>query len=193
MDSQSFSVTGEGHAQPTEPVKIPKAALSKPVQVEVARPGAVPKGQSTKVVATFVTDGDSFYFNEGRTPDFECRLDVVDAPETRKAKYNKPGQPYGEEAASYLRSMIENKEVDIHISGKDSDGRNICQVEINGKDIDLELVKGGMAWLYRRYAVPGSERYKELMDAENTARKNSKGIWKESNPEYPESFRRRTN
>ena len=191
-DSQSFSVASDGSTAPSDPIKIPKGSLSKPVQVESARPGAVPKGQGTKVVATFVTDGDSFYFNGGKTPDYECRLDVVDAPETKKAKYNKPGQPYGAEASAYLKSMIENKEVDIHISGSDSRGRNICQVEINGKDVDLELIKAGMGWLYRNYVTPGSPRYKELDAAEGVAKKNRVGLWKDNSPEYPENFRKRT-
>lgn len=193
QESQSFSVGTDGNTVPTEPLQVPKAALSKPVQVESARPGAVPKGQGTKVVATFVTDADSFYFNGGHTPAYECRLDVVEAPETVKPKLNKPGQAYGEEATAYMKSLIENKEVDIHISGKDHHGRNICQVEFNGKDLNIDLLQHGMAWVYRRYAEPGSPYYRQLMEAENTAREKGIGLWKDSNPEYPEHFRKRIN
>lgn len=53
-------------------------------------------------MATFVTDGDSFYFNGGKTPDYECRLDVVDAPETKKAKYNKRDNRMGQEKLRHL-------------------------------------------------------------------------------------------
>lgn len=187
---------GSVTAAPT--IEIPKKALGEPVHVERARPGAVPKGQGTKVVATFVTDGDSFFFNGGSTPAYECRLDVVDTPETAKTKYNKPGQPYGEEATAYLKKMIENKEVDIHVTGKakgynGKEGRNICQVEINGKGVDLELVKAGMAWVYQRFVIPGSARAEELNNAEQEARNKKKGLWKDPNPEYPEQFRIRTN
>lgn len=191
--TESVAVGADGTVTPIEPPRIPKAALSEPVQVEKAHPENVPKKGSTRVVATFVTDGDSFYFNGGRTPAYECRLDVVDTPEVAHPKQGKPKQAYGDEAASYLKAMIEKKEVDIHISGKDHNGRNICQVEINGKDVDLDLVKSGMGWLYRKYASPGSERYRELMSAEMDARQNKRGLWKDPDPEYPAHFRKRIN
>lgn len=183
----------DGSMTPTEPPKIPKAALSDPIQVEKANPKALPKNGTTKVVATFVSDGDTFQFNGGTTPAYTCRLDVVDAPETKKVKYNKPGQPGGEEATAYLKAMIENKEVDIHIAGKDHNGRNICQVEINGKDVDMYLIKNGMGWLYRQYVVPGSQRFRELYSAEQDAKENKRGLWNDPNPEYPSKFRKRIN
>ena len=192
-------MASDGAMTPTEPPKIPKAALSDPIQVEKAHPKSLPKNGTTKVLATFVTDGDSFYFNGGTTPEYECRLDVVDTPETAKPQHGKPkGQAYGEEATTYLKAMIENKEVDIHISGKakgykGQPGRNICQVEINGKDVDMELVKAGMGWLYRQYVVPGSQRFKDLYSAEQDAKANKRGLWADPNPEYPDKFRKRIN
>lgn len=149
------------------PIKVSPKDLGESQSVVAATPGAVPP-KSPKVIATFVTtraenvnveDGDTTYVKGGKTkegadlPQFTCRLDGIDTPEKDRPKYNKTGQPHAQEATAYLQSLIQSGQVNINISGADTDNRQICQLEIEGKDINLEMVKAGMAWVYRKYVM----------------------------------------
>jgi endonuclease YncB( thermonuclease family) len=146
----------------------------------------IPKGQGSKAIVTYVFDGDTFKTGGGVV----CRIDTIDAPETPKTQYNKPGQPYGEESKKTLEQMVLNKEVTFRITRSDTkNNRVICQVEISGKGIDLAMVEQGAAWVYEEFAKD-SIRYPKLKEAEEKARKARIGLWKELNPEYPATFRK---
>ena len=44
--------------------------------------------------------------------------------------------------------MIDQKQVTVRIAeGSGSYGRNICQVELEGKGVDQAMVKNGLAWV----------------------------------------------
>lgn len=112
--------------------------------------------------------------------------------ETPKPKQNKEGQPFAEESKKYLEGLILNKQVDIFISKTDNYGRNICQVEIRGKDIQMDLVKQGLAWVYDRYVKgPTSDRGNKYKQEEAIAKKERRGLWSDPNPINPETFNHR--
>lgn len=157
-----------------------------PVTAVKAAPGAIPKGEGTKAVVSFVTDGDTFNTNTGVT----CRIDTIDAPETAKAKHGKKGQPFGEESKKALQEMILNKEVNIRIvKPADKWGRSICQVEIEGKGVDQAMIQQGAAWVYQQFAQ-GTLRGESLNALQDKAKKDKKGLWTDPNPQYPPDFRR---
>lgn len=121
----------------------------------------------------------------------ECRIDTIDAPETPKPQYGKPGQPYGREAKKQLEQMILDKEVNIRIvKPKDKDGRPICQVEIEGKGVDQVMVEQGAAWVFD-YFAKDTLRNPALQAAQNTARKKKVGLWQDPDPEYPYNYKQR--
>ena len=181
MDPKDGTPVGQ-----SAPVELPKdVKWGEPVSLVKASPGSIPKGQGTKHTVSFVRDGDTFDTASG----IACRVDTFDAPETAKPKLGKPGQPYGEESKKTLQDMILNKEVDIKIiRPADKYGRSICQVEINGKNIDKAMIEQGAAWVYD-YFAKGSFQYSDLMSAQNAAKKAGKGLWKDPNPMYPPLFR----
>jgi len=117
---------------------------------------------------------------------FTCRLYGIDTPEIPHR--GKPGQPFGYEAKKYLKSLILGRTVKVYTTGKKTYGREICLIYFNGKDINLEMVKAGYAWAYRRYLKrPYASKY---IDAERKARDNRLGLWKQMNPTPPWEFRR---
>jgi endonuclease YncB( thermonuclease family) len=195
-EATSFAMQSDGSFVASAPPKITKADLGKPEQVISAAPGAVPDN-SRKVVATFVTatatkvkDGDGAIMqakdpkNSPYGPVWECRLGVADAPEISHGP-KRAGQPYGEAAMRSLQDLILNKEVNVSVSRKDQHGRSVCQIEIQGKDVSLEQIKSGSAWVYDYFA--GSDpKYPQLKAAESAARNQRVGLWGASdNPVAP--------
>ncbi|MHC4322172.1 MAG: thermonuclease family protein [Planctomycetota bacterium] len=62
-------------------------------------------------------------------------------------------------------------------------------VELDGLDINLEMVKRGYAWAYRKYLKrPYTSDY---IEAEKRAREKGLGLWKDNNPVPPWEFRRK--
>lgn len=203
--SETVAFAPDGTSTPAPPINPSKAeikALGSPETVVAAYKGAIPKGQGTKVLVTMVGDGDTFNFNptdpNQKVPGSVgnvCRFDLIDAPETAHPSVGKKGQPYGPEAATYLRQMIENREVNIRVTGQakrsDTDkARNLCQVEIEGKGVDLEMVKAGFAMVYTDF-IQGNERGDTLKAAENKARTNGLGQFNGGGyAQPPRDFRR---
>lgn len=199
ITSKSINVnTGEE----TTPINIPKSAFKDaPTEQAVqARPGAIPEGLGTKVLVTFVKDGDSFNYQDPVDPNvnLECRLDTVDAPETakrdREGNVFQEGQPYGEEAAAFLEELILNREVNILVTRTDHRGRNICQVEVEGVEVDQQLLENGLAYLYEHFVSPLNPRMERLQSAQERARERGVGIFSlpPEQQESPYDFRQRT-
>jgi len=145
-------------------------------------------GFKTKVRVVKVKDGDTIVVAPERGGQFfTCRLYGIDTPEV--AHRGRPGQPYGREAAEYLKSLILGKTVVIRTTGKWTYGREICHIEYQGRNINLEMVRAGYAWAYRRYLKrPYASEY---ISAEREARRARRGIWKQPNPTPPWEWRRR--
>ena len=63
--------------------------------------------------------------------------------------------------------------------------RDVCQVEVSGKDVSVELIRAGAAWLYKEYNKYGEGGF----DLESNARQSKLGLWGLPNPVYPPDFR----
>lgn len=176
--------TGASRLNPA-PVEIPKnVPWGKPKEIVSAK-GNVSGGE--RAVVTFVEDGDTATVRRADKSFVNCRIDRINAPETAHPKYGKAGQDFGEEAKKTLQSLIENKEVTLRITKPEKSGSNygraLCQIEIQGKGVDLEMVSRGAAWLYRRYSQdPVLDR------AERDAKANKRGLWANPNAVDPETF-----
>ena len=175
--------TGTGKTTPAKnPVAIPDVPWGKPVQAVTLDPILAKLPQHT-FVATFVPDGDTVYGTskthttvgqpQGK---IKCRVDSVNAPETSH-KAGQPTQTYGEEAGKILQKMILNREVSIRVTaptdGKSNYGRDVCQIEVSGKDVSVELIRAGAAWLYPRYNHYGAGAVALQEEAQAAGR----GLW----------------
>ena len=96
---------------------------------------------------TRVTDGDTVKIADNGVK-MKIRLVGIDAPETSKKK-NQPGQPFSKKSTSYLADLVLNKSVEVKSYGTDRYGRTLGVVFVGGKNVNLEIIKAGMAEVYR--------------------------------------------
>jgi micrococcal nuclease len=133
-----------------------------------------------------VFDGDTLVLVGRGIGRLTVRLYGVDAPETRKP--NSAGQPYGSQAKRVLMYKLLGKEVVAELVERDQYGRAVAVVKMGGRDINAEMVAEGMAWAYRQYLHgPYASNYIAL---EEQARRQHRGLWRDTNPQPPWEFRR---
>ena len=123
---------------------------------------------------TRVTDGDTITVTQNGFKT-TIRLVGIDAPEKSRKKHE-PGQPFSQASTKYLAGMVLNKNVDIVSYGNDRYGRTLGVVYVDGKNVNLEMVKAGFAEVYRGKPAPGFDNgpYEK---AEDEARSAGKGMW----------------
>ena len=123
-----------------------------------------------------VYDGDTITLLAGDKK-YRIRFYGMDAPEA--------GQEYGIVSRDALREKILGKEVTVTVKNLDRYGRAVGKVAIGGRDINLEMVREGHAWYYKAYA---RNEY-DLESAQDQARENSLGLWKNPSPTPPWQYR----
>jgi endonuclease YncB( thermonuclease family) len=99
------------------------------------------------------------------------------------------GQPFGPEAATYLRDLVVDKQVQLDTYGKDHLGRTLAVVRLGDLSVNLILVKEGLAWVSPN--VPVTKVRVALEVAERQAQVGKYGLWALPNPEPPWEFRKR--
>ena len=73
----------------------------------------------------------------------KIRLHGIDAPEG--------GQAYGNAAKSHLSNLVAGRSVRVKWKSRDKYGRILGVVYVDGKDVNLEMLKTGFAWHYKRF------------------------------------------
>lgn len=130
---------------------------------------------------TKIVDGDTIDVQLSSGP-IRVRLHGVDTPER--------GQPWGKESTAALTALVMGKEVDIEPFSQDRYERMIGIVYRGDLNVNLELVKRGHAWAYRRYM---RKEDSQLCIAEAAARTAKKGLWaSKERPVAPWEWRRKT-
>jgi micrococcal nuclease len=95
-----------------------------------------------------VADGDPVTVLTPNQTTLRVRMFGIDAPETPKGT-TFPGQPYGKEAAAYLKQLVEGKRVTVEIYAVDRYQRLLLTIFVDGKDINLAMIEAGLAEVYR--------------------------------------------
>jgi endonuclease YncB( thermonuclease family) len=143
--------------------------------------GAVAETITGRVVG--VSDGDTLTVLDASLQQSKIRLAGIDAPEK--------GQPFGTQAKESLSGMVFNKRVVVEYSKVDRYGRKVGKVQHNATDVNLELLKKGMAWHYTAYAKEHEvEDRTAYASAEAEAKAQRRGLWQEHTPSAPWEFRR---
>jgi len=121
-----------------------------------------------------VIDGDTIEVKKGATK-LTIRLVGIDAPETSKKKYE-PGQPFSQQSTKYLAKLALTRPAEVKSYGSDRYGRVLGEVFVEGNNLNLEMVKAGLAEVYRGTPASGHnmEPYRQ---AEEEARKAGRGMW----------------
>lgn len=140
-----------------------------------------------------VSDGDTLVaFDENGTK-LRVRLAYIDAPETakyRNCRQSKPGQPYGTASKNALEDKVKGKTVELWVIDIDQYKRLVSEVYIGNRNINVEMVREGMAEVYREYLTPSTREF--YLEAERYAIRRKLGIWSQATYERPSDFRRRT-
>jgi endonuclease YncB( thermonuclease family) len=130
----------------------------------------------------FVEDGDTFTVLDAEKRQYKVRLDGIDAPESAQA--------FGDKARQSLSDLVRGKTVTVTVSRVARNGWIVGKVTFDGKDINLEQIRRGYAWFYRRYANEVGQldaRAYEL--AETDARDRGRGLWAGPGPIPPWELR----
>lgn len=125
-----------------------------------------------------VIDGDTVVVQTAPATEVRIRLAGIDAPEN--------GQPFGQRARQFLASRIAGRVVEISGDSRDRYDRILGTVWADGRDINAELVCGGMAWAYR---VRNEAQNPVYLQCENAAREQKKGLWQAPSPVPPWQWR----
>ena len=134
------------------------------------------KSSSTSVISPIqnqtvieVSDGDTFKLSSGQT----FRLYGVNAPEVK--------EPYFEEAKVFTQDLVLGKEISFEQEANyriDKFGRSLGYVFIDGVNLNIELVKNGLARVVL-YEKRAKIKYQdELLNAEKEAKALKIGVWK---------------
>ena len=105
-----------------------------------------------------VSDGDTVTVLDATNTQWKIRLLGIDAPEKK--------QPFGNKSKENLSDLVFNKQVQVEYSKKDKYGRTVGKITVNGVDANLEQVKAGMAWHYKKYQ--GELRIPRKLDTQST-------------------------
>ena len=131
---------------------------------------------------TYVCDGDSMWVKPRWGHRTKLRLIGMDAPETEQA--------FGRDATEVLTKKIGGTTVFVTAVGVDPYGRLISRVQLGKTDVSEFMIKEGLAWPYTRYFSRLSQndvvRYTAAGDS---ARKARRGLWQETNPLPPWTWR----
>lgn len=129
-----------------------------------------------------ISDGDTLTVLDAGQRQRKIRLAGIDAPERRQA--------WGERARQFLGQRVHQRIVRIETGKTDRYGREVGKVWLDGEDVNLALVRAGLAWHYRAYA-----REQAVQDrlgyarAEQEAREERRGLWSDPEPQAPWDYR----
>ena len=88
---------------------------------------------------------------------------------------------------AYLTEQLPAGRVDYYIDGKCGAG-SIKAPRSIARNIELEMIVNGWAWVVRQYAFEQEQVY---FEAEENARQNRRGLWIVDSPEPPWVFKRK--
>ena len=122
---------------------------------------------------TRVYDGDTInVVKDGK--EIKVRLAGIDAPETSKKTQAK--QPFSGLAARFLTELVLNQKVEIKTYGIDRYDNTLGVVYIDGKNINLKMIRVGLAEVAKG-DLPKGFNLRPYQWEEADAKKNGRGIW----------------
>jgi len=134
---------------------------------------------SIKGQVVSVSDGDTITVLQD-SGQHKIRLYGIDSPEKK--------QDFGQKAKQFTSRMVFKQEVRVVAYDTDRYGRTVGVVYIGEKCLNEELVKNGLAWVYKKYC---SDVFcNHWLKLEQEARANKIGLWVYDNPIPPWEFRR---
>ena len=129
-----------------------------------------------------VSDGDTVVILDSGNAQHKIRLTGIDAPER--------GQAFGTKSKEHLSDSVAGKFVVVEYDKRDRYQRILGKVLLSDQDMNLEQVKAGYAWHYKKYQNEQSSGDRELYsEAEIEAREAGRGLWYDPDPVPPWEYR----
>jgi len=107
----------------------------------------------------------------------KVRLAEIDAPEKAQA--------FGKDSKRSLVDMVKGKQVRFISRTVDQYGRLVAFLDIDGLEVNAEQIRRGLAWEYSNY-----HSNKVLIDLQEEAKKESRGMWAQDKPIPPWKWRK---
>jgi endonuclease YncB( thermonuclease family)/methylphosphotriester-DNA--protein-cysteine methyltransferase len=129
-----------------------------------------------------VHDGDTVTVLDQDNKKFNIRLQGIDAPELK--------QEFGAASQKNLSGMVLGKQVKIFWNKVDKYRRTVGTIMLDGRDINIEQVKAGVAWHYKKYEDEQSPADRlTYAAAEESARAAKLGLWNATSVVAPSEWR----
>lgn len=125
-----------------------------------------------------VHDGDSMTVLAAGNIQLKVRLEGIDAPELK--------QPFSQQSKQALSGLVFGKNVNLQVTGTDRYKRTLAVVLVAGVNVNLELVRLGLAWRFDKYSQDEA-----LLNAQNAAKGAKRGLWNDPAPVPPWEWRAR--
>ncbi len=126
-----------------------------------------------------VADGDTITIVNSFNKHHKIRLYGIDCPEI--------SQPFGKEAQNFTAKLTLKKRVKVEVLDTDRYGRTVGVVTVGNENVNQEIIKGGYAWLYRKYCTAPFCSF--WSDLEKDAKLAEIGLWENPNRYPPWEFR----
>ena len=137
---------------------------------------------SGPVTLVSVGDGDTVRVISRQGEKVTIRLACIDAPETSQGAS-------GKWSTQTLKGLIQGKSISLKPQVKDRYGRTVAEIYVGTKNINLQMVQIGAAYVYRKY-LKQCDRDAYLR-AEDAATKKGRGVWGPYKPaQLPWEYRR---
>jgi micrococcal nuclease len=149
----------------------PRRSSPKPTTLQASGP----------VSLVSVGDGDTIRVTTATGQKATVRLACIDAPETAQ------GQS-GADATQGLRRLLASGRLELRPQTTDKYGRTVAEIFAGGRNVNLELVRMGLAYVYRDYL--GGCDANSYLEAEAQAERYRQGVWRWGNVVKPWDFRR---
>ena len=129
-----------------------------------------------------ISDGDTLVVLDANNAQHKIRLTGIDAPER--------GQAFGTKSKEHLSDSVAGKFVVVEYEKRDRYKRILGKVLLNDEDMNLEQVKAGYAWHYKKYQNEQTPSDRELYsEAEIEASEAGRGLWYDPVPVPPWEYR----
>ena len=130
-----------------------------------------------------VTDGDTIVVLDQGNTQHKIRLTGIDAPERKQA--------FGTKSKEHLSDSVAGKFVVVEYDKRDRYLRILGKVLLSDQDMNLEQIRAGMAWHYKKYQGEQPPSDRELYsEAEIEAKEAKRGLWYDPEPLPPWEYRK---
>lgn len=129
-----------------------------------------------------IADGDTLTLLDASKTQHKIRLAGIDSPEK--------SQPFGQVCKKSLSDLAYDRVATVETAKLDRYGRAIGKVWVDSQDVNLEQIRRGCGWHYKKYQNEQSlDDRLSYNRAEESARTNKVGLWVEKEPTPPWDWR----